>query len=228
MNKEEQINKIIQNHVLYSMGLGIIPIPMVDIIAVTANQLDMISQIGTVYDKKFSEISGKSFIASVTGASLARVGASILKAIPGIGSLIGGVSMSVMSGASTYAVGQVAKRFFEDGVDLEDIDESRAKEIYEEELERGKKVAADLKAKSKDPKEELTDKKVKSTQKTETKIKEDTPKKKVPKKETPKNDAPKKEDDLYTKLQKLGDLKERGVISEEEFQEMKQSVLDKY
>lgn len=228
MNKEEQINKIIQNHVLYSMGLGIIPIPLVDIIAVTANQLDMISQLGTVYEKKFSEISGKSFIASVTGASLARVGASFIKAIPGIGSLIGGVSMSVMSGASTYAVGQVARRFFEDGIDLVDIDESRAKEIYEEELEKGKKVAADLKEKSKESKKEPANKTVKATQKTDSKIEKEPAKKETPKKDVSKKDTPKKEDDIYTKLQKLGDLKERGVISEEEFQEMKQSVLDKY
>ena len=201
MTREEQVDKIIQNHVLYSMGLGIVPIPLIDIVGVTAAQLDMLSQIGKVYGKPFSDIAGKSFIASVTGTSLARIGASFIKAIPGIGSIIGGVSMSIMSGASTYALGQVCKRFFEDGIDLEDIDENLAKNIYEEELEKGKQVASDLKQQA----------------------------------EKEKNAPPaaaatpaKEEEDIYTQLLKLGELKEKGVITEEEFQKMKKALVDKF
>lgn len=199
MTREGQVDKIIQNHVLYSMGLGIIPIPLVDIVGVTATQVDMISQIGGLYGKKFSDIAGKSFIASTTGASLARIGASFIKAIPGIGSVIGGVSMSIMSGASTYAIGQVCKRFFEDGLDLEDIDEDLAKTIYEEELEKGKKVASDLKSKAEKEKQQ-----------------------------TAAATAPKEEEDIYAQLLKLGDLKEKGVITDEEFQKMKKALVDKF
>jgi len=36
---------------------------------------------------------------------VARVGANVLKLIPGIGSVLGGAAMSAMSGASTYAIG---------------------------------------------------------------------------------------------------------------------------
>lgn len=201
MTREEQADKIIQNHVLYSMGLGIIPIPLIDIVGVTATQLDMISQIGRIYGKKFSDIAGKSFIASTTGASLARIGASFIKAIPGIGSLIGGVSMSIMSGASTYAIGQVCKRFFEDGLDLEDIDEDLAKTIYEEELEKGKQVASDLKSKAEKEKKQPT---VAATT------------------------APKEEEDIYAQLLKLGELKEKGVITDDEFQKMKKALVDKF
>ncbi len=201
MTKEQQVDKIIQNHVLYSMGLGIVPIPIVDIVGVTATQLDMLSQIGRIYGKPFSDIAGKSFIASVTGTSVARIGASFIKAIPGIGSLIGGVSMSLMSGASTYALGQVCKRFFEDGIDLEDIDENLAKNIYEEELEKGKQVASDLKQQAEKEKN-------------------------APPAAAP---APaKEEEDIYTQLLKLGELKEKGVITDEEFQKMKKALVDKF
>lgn len=201
MTKEDRADKIIQNHVLFSMGLGIVPIPLLDIVGVTAAQLDMLSQIGKVYGKPFSDIAGKSFIASVTGMSVARYGASFLKAIPGIGTLIGGVSMSIMSGASTYALGQVCKRFFEDGVDLEDIDENMAKNIYEEELERGKEVASDLKQKS-------------EKQKDSTPFAASAPEK--------------EEEDIYAQLLKLGELKEKGVITEDEFQIMKKALVDKF
>jgi len=203
MTKEEQVNKIINNHVLYSMGLGIIPIPLLDIAGVTAAQLDMLSQIGSVYGKNFSDISGKAFITSTAGASFAKVGASMLKAIPGIGSLIGGVSMSMMSGASTYAVGQVAERFFRDGLNIEDIDADLAKSIYKEEFEKGKTVAADLKAKKDQGEEAIV--------------------------ETVAEAAPEpKKKDVYEELAKIGDLKEKGVISAEEFEKLKKLIIDKF
>lgn len=205
MTKEEQIDKIINNHVLYSMGLGIIPIPLVDIAAITATQLDMLSQIGSVHGKNFSDISGKSFIASTAGATFARIGASFLKAIPGIGSIIGGVSMSIMSGASTYAIGQVSHRFFRDGLDIEDIDTDLAKSIYQEEFEKGKQVAADLKA-----------------QKDQT---SDQPP--AEPKEEPAEKAPNK-GDVYDELLKLGELKEKGLLSQEEFDKMKKAIVDKF
>jgi len=208
MNKEEQVDKIIQNHVLYSMGLGIIPIPLVDIAGVTATQLDMLSQLGGVYGKNFSDISGKSFIASTAGATFARLGASFIKAIPGIGSIIGGVSMSIMSGASTYAIGQVAHRFFRDGLELEDIDADLAKSIYQEEFEKGKKVASDLK----DKKENSPD---------DTQVDDSSP-------EASTTTSAKAKGDVYDELSKLGELKEKGVISAEEFEKMKKAIIDKF
>lgn len=200
MSKKDEIDKIINNHVLYSMGLGIIPIPFVDIIAVTAMQLDMLSQIGKVHGKNFSEISGKSFIASTTGASIARIGASVIKSIPGIGSILGGVSMAIMSGASTYAIGQVADRFIKDGLDFEDIDMDLAKSIYEEEFEKGKQVAKDLKDKA--DAEKVADGA-----------------------SDPMTELGQSEDDVYTKLEKLGDLRTKGIITEQEFQTMKAKLI---
>lgn len=210
MTKEEQIDKIINNHVLYSMGLGIIPIPLVDIAAITATQLDMLSQIGSVHGKNFSDISGKSFIASTAGATFARLAASFLKAIPGIGSIIGGVSMSIMSGASTYAIGQVSHRFFRDGLDIEDIDADLAKSIYEEEFEKGKKVAADLKAN----KDQATDNPSDEPVATAT--------------ETTATKADSSKGDVYDELLKLGELKEKGLLSQEEFDKMKKAIVDKF
>lgn len=209
MNKEEQIDKIINNHVLYSMGLGIIPIPLVDIAGVTATQLDMLSQIGGVYGKNFSDISGKSFIASTAGATFARLGASFLKAIPGIGSIIGGVSMSIMSGASTYAIGQVAHRFFRDGLELEDIDADLAKSIYEEEFERGKKVAKDLKSKKDEGSEETSSSPASTSSEAASASKKD-------------------KGDVYDELLKLGELKEKGLLTDEEFEKMKKAIVDKF
>ena len=52
--------------------------------------------------------------------------------------------MSIMSGASTYALGNVVLELMERGVGLENFDVDLAKDIYEENLEKGKKVAEEL------------------------------------------------------------------------------------
>ncbi len=140
-------DRILLNHVLWATGAGMLPIPLIDLAAVTAIQVDLLNALCREYGVDFTTTSGKSLVAALTGTTLARLGASMLKAIPGVGTLVGGLSMSVMSGASTYAVGKVAIRQLEMNGTLFDMDINWAKEAYAEEFEEGKEVAKNLKEK---------------------------------------------------------------------------------
>ena len=62
----------------------------------------------------------------------------MIKFIPGIGSVIGGVTMAVLSGASSYALGEVFKKHFETGGTFLDFDMKRLKKMYNEKFEKGK------------------------------------------------------------------------------------------
>lgn len=132
---------IIRNHMIWSMGAGFIPVPIADFFAVSAVQLDMIRQLCKVYNIDFKQTQGKAVITALTGSSLARMGARALKFIPGVGSVLGGVTLAVMSGASTYALGEVFKRHFETGGTFLDFDVERLKKFYNEKFEKGKEVA---------------------------------------------------------------------------------------
>lgn len=144
LTKEQGADKIIKTHVLWSVGAGLMPVPLFDLVAVTAIQIDMLKQLAAEYKVDYSASTGKTFVAALTGGTFARIGASMLKAIPGVGTVVGGLSMSVMSGASTYAVGQVAKGSFAAGADLSKVDVGEAKKAYSQEFERGKQVVSDL------------------------------------------------------------------------------------
>ena len=112
-NLNERAESAVRNHVIWSMGAGFIPIPIADFIAVAAVQLDMIRTISNIYGVDFKETEGKALVTSLTGSGLSRLGANaLIKLIPGFGSMLGGVSMSIVSGASTYALGQVFKTHF--------------------------------------------------------------------------------------------------------------------
>ncbi len=140
----ENANSVIKNHMIWSMGAGLIPVPIADFFAVSAIQLDMVRQLCVLYDIDYKETEGKAMITSMTGSLMARLGARAIKFIPGIGSVIGGVTLAVLSGASTYALGEVFKKHFETGGTFLDFDPARIKKLYDEMFEKGKEYARDI------------------------------------------------------------------------------------
>ena len=146
-NRSESAASIIKNHMIWSMGAGFIPVPIADLFAVSAIQLDMIRQLCKVYDIDFKQTEGKAMITALTGSGLARLGARAVKFIPGVGSILGGVTMAALSGASTYALGEVFKKHFETGGTFLDFDPERLRKYYNEKFEKGKEVAEELRKK---------------------------------------------------------------------------------
>lgn len=146
-NLGDNANSIIKNHMIWSMGAGFIPVPIADLFAVSAIQLDMIRQLCKLYGIDFKQTEGKAVISSLTGSGLARLGARAVKFIPGVGSILGGVTMAALSGASTYALGEVFKKHFETGGTFLDFDTERLKKYYNEKFEKGKEVAEELRKK---------------------------------------------------------------------------------
>ncbi|MEM1318899.1 MAG: DUF697 domain-containing protein [Bacteroidota bacterium] len=207
---------IIQNHIIWSMGAGLIPVLIADIFAVSALQLDMIRQLCKVYEVDFQETQGKAIVTSLTSSALARLGAgSIIKLIPGVGSLLGGLTVSIFAGASTYALGEVFKKHFESGGTILDFDPDRLRKYYREKFEKGKKVAKKMKE------EEV----VKPKEETKAAAPEVKVNVKAPKAEA-KSDGD--TSDVLTRLKELGQLREQGIISEEEFTQMKRKLIDEF
>ena len=101
-SQEQHGEKIVMNHVRYSMVAGAMPFPLVDIVAVSAIQVDMIKQLADLYGVDYSQERGKSLTSSIVGATfgnfLGRAGASLLKFIPGIGTILGIGSQVLFAG----------------------------------------------------------------------------------------------------------------------------------
>jgi len=195
--REKHADTIIRHHIIWSMGAGLIPVPIVDFFAVSGIQLDMIRQLSKLYDLDFKETQGKAIITSLTGSGIARMGAkAMIKFIPGIGSVIGGVTMAVLSGASSFALGEVFKKHFETGGTFLDFDMKRLKKMYNEKFEKGKQVAEQIK-KDQDGKRKAADQAFEN--KTSGKI--------------------------VDKLKELAELRKEGLITEEEYSAMKKKLI---
>ena len=144
MDQDAIADQIIEDHTVYAAGAGAIPVPLADVAAVAAIQIDLVRALAKVYEVPFDVATGKAVIASLTGASVARLGASAVKAIPGVGWIGGGVAQVGLSGASTYAVGHLFRRHFAQQGTLAEIDVQAARSIYQGLLERGRSVVGTL------------------------------------------------------------------------------------
>jgi len=211
----EKAQPIIKRHVLFSMGAGFIPIPVVDIAAVTAIQLDMLRQLCKLYDQDYQDSSGKAFVGAIAGTTLSRIAAhnvgSIFKSIPVIGSLLGSVTVSAFAGATTYAIGQVVAQHFASGGSISEFDQEELRKFYEEQLTKGKSVINDWKEEAEAWTDEVEEKAEEFVEKVEEEITE-------------------KMDDLFeneleTKLKRLDDLKEAGLVTETEYKRIKNRIL---
>ena len=210
-SKSKHADTVIRNHVIWAMGTGFIPVPIADVFAATAVQMDMIRQLCRVYDLEFSETQGKAIVTSLTSSILARAGArSVVKLIPGLGTIIGGVTISVFNGASTYALGEVFKKHFDMGGTILDFDTERLKKVFKEKFEKGKKVAEDLK-KEQDAEQGAGEPVTETITETE-----------------PVGEAAPTKEDVLAKLKELGELKAQGIITEEEFSEMKKKLISDF
>jgi uncharacterized protein (DUF697 family) len=133
-DKTMQAEKTVKKYVYWSIGAGLIPVPLVDLAALTGIQLKMIADLAKEYGIKFSKDSGKALLSSLLGGSVTAKGgpiaASAVKGVPLVGQAAGALTMPAVAGASTYAVGKVFIAHFESGGTLLDFDPDKMRAYY--------------------------------------------------------------------------------------------------
>lgn len=143
---------MVKDYVMASMAASIVPVPLFDIAAVAGVQLRMIQKLSELYGKPFSESVGRNILTSMVGGLAGygvgvTVAISLTKLIPGVGWMAGMVSLPVVAGASTYAVGSVFMKHYEQGGDIFDLSTEAMRTFYKQQFEKGKALAAKAKAK---------------------------------------------------------------------------------
>jgi uncharacterized protein (DUF697 family) len=147
---KEQADRIIRNHMLTAMGVGLIPLPVVDMVGITGVQLNMLRRLSNTYEVPFTEHKVKNILTSlVGGGSVLPLGgalSSFVKMIPVVGQAMGAITMPITAGAVTYAVGKVFHQHFASGGTFLTFDPDKVREYYTQMLEEGKAAATKAKA----------------------------------------------------------------------------------
>jgi uncharacterized protein (DUF697 family) len=142
---------IIKNHMMATGAASLVPVPLADMAAITAVQLRMIKSLAELYGKSFSEAPVRNTISALAGGVFGysagvTTAVSLAKFIPGAGMLFGMMTMPVVAGSTTYAIGHVFKRHFEEGGSIVNVSVDNMRGYFKEQLEAGKKVAKSAKS----------------------------------------------------------------------------------
>ena len=147
---------IVRKNVFWALGAGVVPIPILDIAAVMAVELKLLRELSDVYQVKFSEGIGKkivySLLSSVGLVGIGgMVGGSLAKFIPAIGTTLGFISVPVLTGAFTHAMGRVLLVHFEAGGTLLDLDVAAMRLHFKEEFGKAKTTVAQMRSEADPP-----------------------------------------------------------------------------
>ncbi len=154
--RQERAQKLVRRNVYWALGLGLVPFPLIDIVALTGVQVKMIAELSALYGVKFSEERARAAVVALTTGlgSVALAGAiagSLFKLVPVLGTLAGAVGVPVFGGAMTHALGRLFVMHYESGGTLLTFDADRMRDHFRKEFEQSKIVVTRIRTEAREP-----------------------------------------------------------------------------
>lgn len=138
-SRQDRAGQIVKRQTWISAGVGMLPFPILDGVAVTSVQLWMLRDLCRLYNVPFSREWAKESILSLVGG----FAPSVLKAIPGVGAIAGALTGPALSAGSTYALGKVFIQHFESGGTLLTFDPREMRRHFRAYYQEGQRQAAE-------------------------------------------------------------------------------------
>ncbi len=147
----QRAEQLIKDYAFGSSLTGLIPVPLLDTVGLIGVQRLMLMRLSKLYGVPFSKNLAKAWISTLmTGlapkAATPLVG-SLLKLIPGVGTLAGGTTTAALGGASTYAIGKVFQQHFAQGGTWENFNPQQTQGSFLAALQQGVEEEKTLKRK---------------------------------------------------------------------------------
>ncbi len=141
----EEAKKLVNRYMWYSGGVGLIPVPLVDFVGVTALQIKLVHDLADMYNLPFNKEIARSIVATLlagtTTGALASGTAHFLRSVPVIGGILGFSTIGAYSLATTYAIGHIFIQHFEAGGTLLTFKPEAMKSYFDELYTSGREVA---------------------------------------------------------------------------------------
>jgi uncharacterized protein (DUF697 family) len=142
-------DNIIKNHIIAAMSVGLVPVPIVDAVAVTLIEVSMITELAAAYHFPVPTrlILYKILISLAGGVGAVYFSSKfhhMIKTLPLVGHAIYVGAFSLSGGISVYAVGKIFQKHFESGGKFLGGDSAEIKKYFAEKREEGEKVVPAL------------------------------------------------------------------------------------
>jgi uncharacterized protein (DUF697 family) len=150
-NADRRAHEVIRNCAWGAAGIGLIPVPLVDMMAIGGLQVWLVRELSKIHDVPFSRDRAKAVVSALIGvaapAMLTGSVASLIKVVPVVGQVLTIAVAPGLAAASTLALGRVFNTHFKTGGTLLDFDAEKMAAYYKEELSKAKEEVAQAKTK---------------------------------------------------------------------------------
>ena len=142
ISRIDTAHSIVNTHVTAGVSIGLLPMPLFDMVSIMGIQINMLRSLCMHYDIVYNKKLGKSLLISHAKGVLPVLTvmsiSSLSKGFFGLGSLLGAAGVSTSAGALVYASGQVFIRHFEAGGTLDDFDSKQSMKYFKHKFKEGK------------------------------------------------------------------------------------------
>jgi uncharacterized protein (DUF697 family) len=134
---------LVKGYMLGALAVGLVPLPLVSMVARAGMQLKMLHSLANLYKIEFFSQLGRALIASLLGGGIrvllsSQVARFAAKSLPLYGWVAGLITGSLFGGAGTYAMGKVLIQHFESGGTFLTFDPQQVRDYYAQQFEEGK------------------------------------------------------------------------------------------
>ncbi|MFZ5585944.1 MAG: YcjF family protein [Thermodesulfobacteriota bacterium] len=134
-----QAERIINRYAGWAAGVGLIPLPVIDMAALAGLQLRMLHELARLYGADFSPWRARAVVAAVMGGVLPVSTASgllgqLVRLIPVVGLAAGVLTLPALAGAATLALGRVCALHFCLGGDIFSLDAKKLRQDVAREM----------------------------------------------------------------------------------------------
>jgi uncharacterized protein (DUF697 family) len=140
-DKEKVALTVVRNYTLLSAGVGVLPLPLLDMVTMLALQMLMIRKLAKIYGVPYAEQRVKAAVAGLIGGfDAGYLGYGALKLVPLLGYFSYAAMPTINAGVS-YAIGKVFIQHFESGGTFLDFDPKKVRAYFGEQFREGKRKA---------------------------------------------------------------------------------------
>jgi len=124
---------------------GFVPVPVVDVLSVSAAQAKMVYSLCQIYDKRFEREALSSIISGLVGGSLtslvsASLAYTLVKNIPLVGSTLSTLTLPAVAFGATHALGAVMIQHFESDREMTELSVKEVEQYFLDQFKKGKAI----------------------------------------------------------------------------------------
>lgn len=139
--KSSDAMDIVKFHSKLAAAGGLVMIPVLDFAAIAGVQVRMIQQLAKHYEVELTDNKSKVIISTLIAGLMPKTIAagavgSLIKAIPGIGTLASAFTLPALASTSTYVLGKIFAKHFGEGGSLFDLNKDHLKKIFGAEMKK--------------------------------------------------------------------------------------------